>query len=141
MGHILTDVGEEYTVKTALDGVTLDIGVYNDATDNITDSEDLADITTEPSDGNYVRKSVGFTASDISGNWGIDSDTDVVFDMTDTTGTVDSYFVVANFTATDTGDAGATDHLVVTGQLSQSYDLSQLTELTLTSGGIGWTVN
>jgi hypothetical protein len=142
MAAILTDLGEEWMVKTNLDSESVDIGLYNDSTDSIGDSDDVGAITTEPSDGNYTRQTgESLSAADISGDWGVDNDNTVSFDVTNTTGTVDSYFFVANFQADDTGDGSANDHLVVTGSLSQSYDLSNVDQLDISSGTAGVTVN
>ena len=142
MARILTDLGEEWMIKFNLDTEAPDVGLYDDSVDAISDTNDLVDITTEPSDGNYTRQAgIGVTAEDISGDWGIDNDADVSFDVTNTTGSVDSYFFVANFQAEDTGDTSQTDHLVLTGALSQSYDLSNLDTLTISAGTAGVTVN
>ena len=142
MASILTDLGEEWMIKNNLDTASVDVGLYNDSTDSISDSNDVSDITTEPSDGNYSRQAdEAVSASDISGDWGIDNDGTVTFDVSGTTGDVDSYFFVANFQAEDTGDGSATDHLVVTGSLSQSYALSNLDTLEISAGTAGVTVN
>lgn len=141
MAAILTDLGEEWMITNNLDSVSVDVGLYNDATDAVSDTDDLP-LSTEPSDGNYVRQTgQAVSASDISGNWGVDNDSVVTFDVTNTTGTVDSYFFVANFQANDTGDGAATDHLVLTGSLSQSYDLSNLDTLEVSAGTAGVTVD
>lgn len=142
MAAILTDLGEEWMVKTNLDTASVDVGLYNDSTDTISDTDDVGAITTEPSDGNYTRQTgVALSASDISGDWGVDNDSQISFDVTNTTGTVDSYFFVANFQASDTSDSTATDHLVLTGSLSQSYDLSNVDTLDISAGTSGVTVN
>jgi hypothetical protein len=142
MAAILTDLGEEWMITNDLDAASVDVGLYNDATDSISDTDDLAALTSEPSDGNYTRQSgEAVSASDISGDWGVDNDSVITFDVTNTTGTVDSYFFVANFQANDTGDGSATDHLVLTGSLSQSYDLSNLDTLEISAGTSGVTVN
>jgi hypothetical protein len=142
MASILTDLGEEYMIKNNLDSASFDVGLYNDSTDAISDSDDLASITTEPSDGNYTRQSsIAMGASDISGDWGVDNDSQISFDVTNTTGTVDSYFFVANFQAEDTADGSSTDHLIVTGSLSQSYDLSNVDTLDISAGTAGVTVS
>lgn len=141
MAAILTDIGEEWMVTTNLDAETVDVGLYNDSTDAVADTDDLP-LSSEPGDGNYTRQTgVAVTASDISGDWGIDNDNAITFDVTDTTGTVDSYFFVANFQSSDTGDGTATDHLVLTGSLSQSYDLSNLDTLEISAGTSGVTVD
>jgi hypothetical protein len=142
MAPILTDLGEEWLIRNNLDGATVSVGLYNDATDSISDSDDLSEINTEPSDGNYSRiNSVSVSASDISGDWGIDNDNVVSFNVSLTTGTVDSYFFVANFQANDTGDSSPQDHLVLTGSLSQSYELSNVDTLEVNANTAGVTVN
>lgn len=142
MAAILTDLGEEWMITNNLDSASVDVGLYNDSTDAIEDSDDLSALTSEPSDGNYTRQSgEAVSATDISGDWGIDNDGVVTFDVTNTTGTVDSYFFVANFQANDTDDGSATDHLVLTGSLSQSYDLSNLDTLEVSAGTAGVTVD
>ena len=138
MARILTVFGEEYTVKTNLEGATLTIGLYNDSTDTIADGDDLAAITTEPSDGNYVRQSITVETVNSGGNWTARNTSSFSFDTTNTTGTVDSYFVVANFQSTEAGDGSATDHLIATGALSQSRDLSQIDTLNIPSGSVGY---
>jgi len=83
MSHILTDLGEEWILETALEGVSVTIGLYNDSTDSLGDTNDVSDITTEPSDGNYARQSVTLTLVDESGDWAAETGSDVVFDVTD----------------------------------------------------------
>jgi|APHM01.1.fsa_nt_gi hypothetical protein len=142
MASILTDLGEEYIVKHNLDGDSVDVGLYDDSSDSIGDSDDIGNINTEPSNGNYVRQSnVSISASDFSGNWGVDNVNKVTFDVTNTTGDVDSYFFVANFQANDTGDGSAQDHLILTGSLSQSYALSNVDTLEISANTAGVTVD
>lgn len=133
----LHDTGEEY-YQDKLSGETFTIGLYNDSSDNLTDSDDVGNITTEPSDGNYSRQAgESFSSSDSGGDWTLTNDSQVSFDVTNTTGTVDAYFIIVNFTSDDKGDTSATDHLLCTGSLSQSYDLSNLDTLNLSANGIG----
>lgn len=142
MAAVLTDLGEEWMIKTNLDTASVDVGLYNDTTDGIGDSDDVSSITTEPTDGSYSRQTgVAVSASDISTNWGIDNDNTISFDVSGTTGTVDSYFFVANFQASDTSDSTAQDHLVLTGTLSQSYDLGNVDSLDISAGTAGVTVD
>jgi len=142
MAAILTDLGEEYMIKNNVDTASFDVGLYNDASDAISDGDDLGALSSEPSNGNYTRQtSESVSASDIGGDWGVDNDTVITFDVTNTTGTVDSYFFVANFQADDTGDSSATDHLILTGSLSQSYELSNLDTLEISAGTAGVTVD
>lgn len=141
MAAILTDLGEEWLIKNSADNTSLSVGLYNDSTDAISDSNDLADLTTEPAGGSYSRQSDNFSASDLSGDWGFDNDSQLTFDTSDSSQTVDSYFIVANFQADDTSDGSATDHMIATGSLSQSYDLSSVDTLNVNSGGVGVKVN
>jgi len=138
MANQLHDTGEEY-YQDKLDGETFTIGLYDDATDGLTDDLDVGDITSEPSDGNYARQNgEPFSTAKQDTDWTLTNDNQVSFNVTDTTGTVDSYFIVVNFDSDDAGDGGtARDHLLATGALSQSYDLSNLDTLNLSAGGVG----
>lgn len=150
MATQLHDTGEEFIIDYVFtDGATkpanVDVGLYNDGTDSLADSDDLSAITTEPSSGNYARQSVsfdgtGFSAADSGGDWQATNDSTVTFDVTDSTQTVDSYFVVVNFDSDDAGDAGtAADHLFWTGDLEQSRDLSQIDTLDVNTIGTSLT--
>lgn len=142
MSSLLTDLGEEWLLKTDVSGVaSITLGLYNDSTDSITDTEDLSDITTEPSGGSYARQTTEISVSDISGDWGFDNDNQESFDTSDSSQSVDSYFYVANFQAVDTGDGAATDHLIATGSLSQTYDLSSVDTFNVNAGTAGVTVS
>lgn len=124
----LHDTGEEY-YQDKLSGETFDVGLYDDSTDALADSDDVGAITTEPSDGNYARQTgVAFSSSDASGDWRLSNDSTVQFDTTNTTGTVDSAFVVVNFASEDASDGGtATDHLLFTAKLDGGgVDLSNV---------------
>ena len=134
----LHDTGEEY-YQDELSGEQFDVGLFDDSTDSLVDSSDVADITTEPSDGNYTRQTgITFSSADENGDWTLTNDSQVSFDVTDTTGDVDSYFIVVNFDSDDAGDVGTpADHLLATGSLSQSYALNNLDTLNLSAGGIG----
>lgn len=140
----LHDTGEEWIIDKAFNGgngvSNVTVGLYNDATDALSDGSDVSAITTEPTGSAYARQSVslgsGFTAQDASGNWEAIMD-DVTFDTSDSNQSVDAYFVVVNFDSDDAGDGGtATDHLLFTGSLDQTYDLSSVDSFTLSSSGI-----
>lgn len=141
MAHILTNVGEEWTLKTALEGVSLSYGLYNDTTDNIGDVDDESALTSEPADGNYVRQTTTGTLAKVSGDWSIYNVDQLQFDVTGTTGTVDSWFIVVSFQADETGDASANDHLIVTGALDASRDLSQIDQLNVDANSAGFKLN
>lgn len=135
------DTGEEFKQKRIFRQDTLgtvssiDVGLYDDSTDSLTESNDIGDITTEPSDGNYSRQTINLddsndiTIAQVNGD--IDISYDVTFDVTDTTGTVDSVFVVVNFQSdVVNSESSQNDHLLVSAALgSGSEDLSNLSSL------------
>lgn len=135
MSYVLTDLGEEYALKTALEGASVQIALYNDATDAIGDTSDLANITTEPGGAAYARQSQTLAVTDVSGNWQAALSAAVTFDVSNSNNTVDSWALIANFQAVDTGDGAPTDHLIATGALSQAYDLFNLDSLEVSDAG------
>ncbi len=142
MASILTDLGEEYLIKNNLDGSTVDVGLYDDSTDAISDTDDLADITTEPGAGNYLRQdNVLIEQGDFSGDHGVDNTNKITFDVSGTSGDVDSYFFEVSFQAEDTGDSAAQEHLILTGSLSQTYALSNVDTLEISANTAGVSVN
>lgn len=142
MASILTDLGEEYLIKNNLDGSTVNVGLYNDSTDAISDTDDVDAINTEPSDGNYLRQSnVTIEQADLSGDHGVDNTNKITFDVSGTSGDVDSYFFTVSFEAEDTGDSSAQEHLILTGSLSQTYALSNVDTLEISANTAGVTVN
>lgn len=142
MAQTLTDIGEEWLVKSDLSTATVDVGLYNDSTDSLTDSDDVANITTEPGDGNYARQTdVSISANNISGDWGVVTDGKVTFDLQNTTPEVDAYFFVVSFQSETAGDSNAQDHLVVAGGLSQTYDLNSVDTLEVSAGTAGVSVD
>ncbi len=136
MSRILTDLGEEYAVKNGLVGAGFVIGLYNDGTDSIDDTEDLSDITTEPTGAAYDYQSAVMEADD-DGDWHAQADAEISFDTSDSNETVDSYYIAISFQAVDTGDGAPTLHLIAIGALSQSRDLSQIDTLKLALGSVG----
>jgi hypothetical protein len=142
MASILTDLGEEYLIKNNLDGDSVDVGLYDDSVDAISDTNDLADITTEPGDGNYLRQdNILVEQGDFSGDHGVDNSNKITFDVSGTTGDVDSYFFEVSFQAEDTGDSSANPHLILTGSLSQTYALSNVDTLEISANTAGVSVN
>jgi hypothetical protein len=135
---ILTDLGEEYWTKHDATAATFIVGVYNDATDGISDGDDVGAITTEPTNGNYSRQSTGVVAFD-DGNWGVESNTAIQFDFSDqtTSEVVDTAFVVVNLAAVDTNDGGSNaDHLVATAALTQDRDIGSIDTLEIAAGDL-----
>ncbi len=140
MANFLTDLGEEYLIKNSIDGDTLTVGLYNDSTDSLSDTSDIADITSEPS-GSYSRQTATFNSADLSGNWGVDNDAEISFDTSTSTETVDHYFLAVSFQAEDTGDSASNLHLLGVRALSESRDLSQIDALNIAAGDAGLTVD
>lgn len=141
MANFLTDIGEEWLVETAVDGATVTVGLYNDSTDTITDADDLAAITTEPTGAAYARQSSTVATLQIGGDFGFDNDVQLQFDVSDSNETVDHGFFIVNFQSdTVAGDGAAVDHLVAVAQLTQSRDLSQIDQLTIAAGDLQQTL-
>lgn len=140
---IVVDLGEEYAIKNGLDGATFNVGLYNDSEDNIGDTDDLAQITSEPGNANYTTASVSFTATDISGNWGVDNDGSFSFDFSDTTTSdvVDTAYLSISFTASDTGDTTAQEHLIATAALTQDRDIGSIDTLSYNAGDLQVTLD
>lgn len=141
MAHILTNRGEEFLFKVDVSArTTLTIGLYNDTTDAVADTSDVAAITTRPNGASYGDDTAAaITVRQIAGDWGFDNDAELTFNTSDSTNTVDSYFIIANFQGD--GDAAATDHLIATGALSQSYDLNNVDTLNVAATSAGVTVS
>lgn len=134
---LLTDLGEEYVIKNGLE-TTVTVGVYNDATDALSDTSDIGDITTEPSNTNYSTVSATFSAADLSGNWGVDNDSLFEFDFSDQTTSeeVDTAYVTISFQAEDTGDGSATEHLIANPALTQTRDIGSIDTLEVAAGDL-----
>lgn len=119
-------------------GVT--IGLFHDGEvsgdttngDDLNDSSDVGDISTEPSGSAYARQSASFDTTDFtvqysSGNWLSEIATQN-FDVSDSSQTVDAYFVIVSFQADTTSDGSAQDHLFWTDTLDKAYDLSNISD-------------
>lgn len=135
MSFILTNIGEEYIIENNANGDTIKVGLYDDSTDAISDTDNVSAITTEPSGASYARQSSTVTTKQISGDFGFDNDSKLSFDTSNSSQTVDGAFAVFNFTSdTVGGQTSATDNLVGTAGLSQSRDLSQIDTLEIAAG-------
>ena len=122
---ILVNLGEEELIKNGFDGSTFTIGVYDDATDDLSDTSTVSDITTEPENSNYATQTATFSAEQISGNWGVNNDTSFSFDFSDqsTSEDVDAFYVsdgegdlYFNAAMSQTRDIGAIDTLEVAAE-------------------------
>ena len=147
MANELHQTGEEYVIKqvyrqdTVSDAASVSVGLYNDSTDALADGDNLAAITTEPAGANYARQSASLDTSDFSVGQNADNNyeasmIDLTYDVTDSSQSVDAYFVVVNFQSSVAGDTAASDNLFWTGFLDQTYDLSSVDQFTLQGAGL-----
>jgi len=129
---ILVNLGEEELVKNGFDGDTLTVGVYNDSTDNLGDTNTVADITTEPTNSNYNPQTSVFSAVQISGDWGVDNDSQLSFDFSDQTSseTVDTFYV-----------SDGAGNLYATVAMTQDRDIGSIDSLDVAAGDLEITVN
>lgn len=135
---LLVDIGEEYFVTNNVDGATLTVGLYNDSSDNLSEGSNVGNITTEPQDGAaYATVSVTFSASNIGGNWGVENDSVISYDFSDTQDDsveVDTAFVTASFDSAEAGSQG--DHLIANPALSQSRKVGSIDTLEIGAGDL-----
>lgn len=146
----LHDTGEEYIIKNTIED-TFGVGLYN-TDDNLSDSDDLSNITTEPSTPNYARVTgIPFSAEDRVTNWEINNDSSVTVDVSADSSTlppnnyldesVDGYFIFKNFQSEDKGDGSPQDHLIATGDLPREVTiwngLTHIQDITLRRGHAG----
>ncbi len=147
MGQHITVTGKQLFVESIFRADLLtrpssvDVLLYNDSTDSITEVENIGDITTEPSGEAYARQSVNIDSSSVtltedgSNNYEVTLN-QVTFDTSNSSQTVDGYGIIANFDATDSTGGNNGDNLIITGSLSQSYDLSNVDTLNVSNTGI-----
>jgi len=140
MSYILVQTGEEYKQKTSIqqivDIASWDIGLYN-SSDAISDADDLAAITTEPATADDYARETASVPGDVSlllnGSGNIEFDVaDQTFTVSANTETVDSWFIVIEFTSdVVNSESGDNPHLIMTGALSSSKDLTDIDNLTV----------
>lgn len=139
---LTTDIGEEYLLTVSQGGDTIKFLLYDESTDTITETDDLAAITTEPDNTNsYARQSSLVSTAQLTGSGGSDfgysNDSQISFDTSTNTETgIDAIGYIANFTSQVAGDASATDHLIAVDALSTSYDLNNQSSIDFNAGGI-----
>jgi len=146
---ILVNTGEEYVTKNDLQGDSVDIGLYNDGTDGITDTDNLSAITTEPGNTNYSRQTDTVTVSNVNGagDWGFENDSNIDFDFSDVQPgdaediTLDTGFFVVNFQSTEAGDGSASDNLFGTFALTQDRNTGDIDTLRIEAGDAEFTID
>lgn len=129
-------------IKTSGNDLTpvssLELGVYNDSNDSLTDSSDIGDISTQPSGAAYSTQTVSLPG-DLTLQYNASNNYEKIFadqtyDTSDSTQTIDAYFAKINYQAD--GDGSATDHLYFTGILNQSFDLSGIDSFVVSGSGL-----
>lgn len=132
-GNGLHDIGEEYFQRQALNTgdittTTARIGLYLDdedeGGDNLDESDTINDITTEPDDGEYSRKEIQLDSDDIEMDYSsgdtIANVRPVDINTEDTTGDIDSWFIVIEFESEIAEDSEPNQHLIMSGRLDVS---------------------
>lgn len=156
----LHDEGEEFIIKQIYESdvytlpTSVSVGLYHDGEvsgdttngDNLSDSSGTAAITTEPGGASYAQQSVSLdstafsAAADANTDWKASNDNTITFDLSDSTsGTIDAWFITATYDMDQDGSNETV--LVVTGNLSQSYDLSNVDSFDLNADAIGHNVD
>jgi len=93
MAYGFTDLGERNVLIAYFGEPTLNMTLYSDADDQLTDTDTTDEITTEPSGSNFTRADITSSDTSVSTKNG-DAVLDVsaqAFDVSDSTENVDSY--------------------------------------------------
>lgn len=134
------DTGEEWKQKVlyrqdliAARDTSISVGLYNDATDALSESNDVGDITTEPTTGNYAQQTLTLDSTDVSlsvnGSGDLKAEGTVTFDVTDTGETVDGFYVVVTFQSdVVNAESAENDHLLISATFGTT-DLSNYTSI------------
>jgi len=130
----LFDTGEEYAIKNGLDGDTFIIGLFNRSQNQLSDNDNLGDINSEPNGGAYSRQTSTFSSFDaddastdstqLTADWAVSNDSEIEFDVSDSTNTVDAYFIAKNFQSVDEANSSPQTNIISTGLLERVIDLS-----------------
>ena len=147
MANELFQTGEEFAIRgivqdSALNfNSTLEITLYNQSTDALTDGSLPSEITTEPTGSNYVRETIALDTAEITTEQNTNSNYQFVFeDQTlitdDSTQSVDAYAVFVTFQSDLQGDSSTDEYLFFAGNLDQEYDLGQIDEFVLRGTGL-----
>jgi len=126
------DTAEVTILSDHFSGRTFEMGLYNDETDSLTDSDSVGAITTEPSGTAYSRATVDGSNDVIVSSVNGTAEVDVaaqLFDVSDDSANVDAFFVY------DSSDDSFFRGEIDTSSLGNDYvDLSQNTSIKL--GGV-----
>lgn len=128
MTNALYNNGETRVLTAGLQSRAVNIGLYNDSTDTLTDSSTMSGITTEPSGSAYSAQSLTGTSSiALNGsNNGQATYADVTFDTSNSTQSVDSVYI----------QDSSSGELLFTCALDSTYDLSNIDSFTVQDAGL-----
>lgn len=119
--------GELLILEAAFDGRDVEIGLYNDDTDDLADGATFGDITTEPSGSEYASQvTQNVTISENQDGNGEAVYDDVTFNTSDSSEDVDAAYV---------RDESGGD-LIFTASLDQTYDLDSVDTFILSNTGL-----
>ena len=129
---ILVDLGEEELMTNGFDGQTFTVGVYDDSTNILSDTDTVSDITTEPSNANYSPQTSTFSIANLAGDFGVSNDSQLSFDFSDisTSQVVDAFYV-------EDGNG----QLLFNAAMTQDRDIGALDSLDVAAGDLQITVN
>jgi len=128
MTNALYDNGELRVLSAGIETRSVDIGLYNDSTDALTESAVYADITTEPAGSAYSVQTASGTDT-LSLNDSNNAEAvygDQTFDTSDSTQSVDSCYIRDS----------SSGELLFTCALDQTYDLSNIDSFVLQGTGL-----
>lgn len=122
----LHDSGELLVLNSAFDGRTVEVGLFDNSTDSLSDSDGYSAITTEPDGSDYAPASVSNpNVSQTSGTTTVEMG-DLTYQVSDATTSVNYVFV---------RDSSSGD-LIFTNELDQAYDLNSIDTLDLSNVGL-----
>lgn len=139
-----SDWGEEWAQKWAwrqdllgTRDTTAQVLLYDDSTDQIGESDDLGAVTTEPTDGNYTQQVFSLDDPKVSltvVDGKIQAEAEVTFDVTNTTGTIDSSMTTITFQSDIVNSESSQNphHITSATAGTGSRNLSDFTEITVT---------
>jgi len=137
MADLVTNVGKEYVFDVDQDTDSIELLLYNDATDALTEADNLGAITTEPdTTQTYARQTAEIGTLEINSNYGFENEQEYEFDVTDNTETVDAAGLVANFESSVAGDTEPQDNLIAAGFLTETRNLEDFDTITIVAGDL-----
>lgn len=139
---LLLDVGEEFIFDFTPDGETMTVGVYDDSTDALGESDTLSAVSTEPGNANYARQSSSTNTKELSGDYGMVNATSVSFDFSDVSSgdvseeTLDTTMVIFNFQSSRLSQGSPQDNLVANPAMDNTHATGDVDKIDYNSESI-----